>query len=358
MPMDAERGRRGSRSRCLLVGTGSRAQRYLDAISGPDADVAEVVALADPNPGRVGVHADRLREAGAAEPERLEPAALGDAVRRLGVDRVIVTSPDATHAMHAVTAMDAGADVVVEKPLTTSEEGVRASAAAVERTGRDLTITFDYRYAPRNTALKQVIASGRIGRPTQVHFERVLDTAHGADSFRRWHRDEAVSGGLRFYGAEAAAARGLGPRPERGTTDSPLADAFSLDLRAEPAHRRGAVLLDGAGRVVVNQSTHPELVVDDGARPVAERLVVQRHFAVAEEVPIDRGTGGHGGGDAVLLGDVFRGGRVDPLGHVVSWRDGVRSVVVGPAGNCSLETGQAVRVADLDLGAAASLVAR
>jgi hypothetical protein len=86
---------------------------------------------------------------------------------------------------------------------------------------------------------------------------------------------------------------------------------------------------------------------------------VQRHFAAAEEVPIAEGIGGHGGGDAVLLRDIFRGVGDDPLGHTASWEDGVRAVVVGLAGNRSLETGAVVSIADLDLGAAAaSLVDR
>lgn len=166
-------------------------------------------------------------------------------MRRLGVDRVIVTTPDVFHADYVVAALEAGADAVVEKPLTTTEDGVRRIADAVERTGRDVLVTFNYRYAPRNSALKQLIASGEIGDVTSVHFEWLLDTAHGADYFRRWHRQKEnsggllvhksshhfdlvnwwisgiptrvfASGGLRFYGAENAAARGLGPRPERG----------------------------------------------------------------------------------------------------------------------------------------------
>ncbi len=160
---------------------------------------------------------------------------------------------------------------IVEKPLTTSADGVRRIAEAAERTGRQVTVTFNYRYSPRNTALKQIIASGQIGDVTSVHFEWLLDTAHGADYFRRWHRNKEnsggllvhksshhfdlvnwwlddvparvfASGGLRFYGAEAAARRGLGPRPERGTTDSGLRDAFCLDLRHEPQYK--ALYLD------------------------------------------------------------------------------------------------------------------
>jgi hypothetical protein len=50
---------------------------------------------------------------------------------------------------------------------------------------------------------------------------------------------------------------------------------------------------------------------------------------------------------------VFVGGGTDPLGRAATWKDGVRAVVVGLAGNRSLETGDAVRIAELGLGAAA-----
>ena len=434
-----------------LVGVGSRAQMYLEAIAGPHADVARLVAWADTNPGRMAWSAERFP--GLGEPVAFALDALADTVREHAIDTVIITTPDATHAHYIVTALEAGADVVVEKPLTTTAEGVRRIADAVERTGRDVTITFNYRYAPRNTALRQLIASGAIGEVTSAHFEWVLDTAHGADYFRRWHRDKAnsggllihkashhfdlvnwwiadspvkvyASGGLRFYGAENAARRGLGPRPERGTTDSALRDHFSLDLRRDPlfkglyfdqeqhdgylrdrdvfdagitiednlslvvdyaggpsmsyslgAHapwegytvavngtagraeltvvERGAVMLDEAGDVVVDPSARPDLVVDEGARPVSERLVVQRHWESAREVEIPHGSGGHGGGDALLLREVFVGGGTDPLGRAATWKDGVRAVVVGLAGNRSLETGDAVRIAELGLGAGA-----
>src|SRR5690606_39832668 len=139
-------------------------------------------------------------------------------------------------------------------------------ADAVERTGRSVVVTFNYRYSPRNGALRELLASGRIGEVTSVHFEWLLDTSHGADYFRRWHRDKQrsggllvhkashhfdlvgwwlddvatrvyCSGGLRFYGARNAAARGLVPRPARGTQDPPLRDPFALDLRDDPVLR-------------------------------------------------------------------------------------------------------------------------
>jgi len=437
--------------RYAIVGTGSRAQMYIDAITGVHSDVAELVAWADTNPGRLGYYEAAL-PAGTAAPHRFTPDQLAAVVAELSVDRVIITSPDVTHADYVVVALDAGADVIVEKPLTTTEEGVRAISAAVDRTGRSVTVTFNYRYSPRNTALRELIASGEIGDVTSVHFEWVLDTSHGADYFRRWHRDKQnsggllvhksshhfdlvnwwlddvparvfASGGLRFYGRDNASQRGIGERPDRGTTDSELRDAFSLDLRADDQLRglyleqegfdgyrrdqdvfdagitiednlalvvdyvsgatmsyalnahspwegytvavngtrgraellvveRGAVLLDENGRSIIDPSARPENVVDADTRPVGDWLTVQRHFEAARAVEIAEAVGGHGGGDAVLLRDVFVGGGDDPLGHAATWRDGVRSVVVGIAGNRSLESGQAVRVADLDIGAA------
>ncbi|MGM7670946.1 Gfo/Idh/MocA family protein [Microbacterium sp. A93] len=444
-----------TRLRYALVGTGSRAQMYLDAIATTHADVAELVAWTDTNPGRQ--EWSLTQHPGLGTPASFAPDALAEAVREHHVDRVIITSPDFTHADHIVTALDAGADVVVEKPLTISEEGVRRIAEATERTGRNVTITFNYRYSPRNSALKQLIDSGEIGEVTSVHFEWVLDTAHGADYFRRWHRDKDrsggllihkashhfdlvnwwisdvptrvfASGGLRFYGADNAALRGLGPRPERGTTDSPLRDRFSLDLRTDPtwtglyldqeqydgylrdrdvfdagitiednlslvvdyaagstmsyslnAHapwegytvaingtlgraelnvvERGAVLIDEQGRTVVDPSARPDLVGSEPARPASEHLNVQRHFESAREIPIPEAAGGHGGGDAMLLRDVFLGAQPDPLGRTADWTDGVRSMVVGLAGNRSLAEDRAVRISDLELGPAGAVAA-
>ena len=88
------------------------------------------------------------------------------------------------------------ADVVVEKPLTIDAEGCRTIDDAVQRSGRKVIMTFNYRYSPRNSTLRQVIADGLIGEVTSVHFEWALDTVHGADYFRRWHREKDKSGGL------------------------------------------------------------------------------------------------------------------------------------------------------------------
>ncbi|MBP2437634.1 Gfo/Idh/MocA family protein [Microbacterium amylolyticum] len=439
-----------TRLRYAIIGTGSRAQMYLDAIATTHADVAELVAWSDTNPGRLDW--SRAQHPGLGTPARFDTDDIAGAVRAHAIDRVIVTTPDVTHAHYVVAALEAGADAIVEKPLTTTADGLRSIADAAERTGRSVTVTFNYRYSPRNAALKNIVASGEIGEVTSVDFSWMLDTSHGADYFRRWHRDKSTSGGLlihksshhfdlvgwwlddvasrvfasgglRFYGADNAAARGLGERPDRGSADSSLSDRFTLDMRNDDKLRglyldqehhdgylrdrdvfsggitiednlalivdyargatmsyslnahspwegyivaingtqgraeltvveRGATLAGDGKDVVVDPSATPDDVTATDTRPEGERLVVQKHFSPAEEIPIPRGEGGHGGGDAKLLHDVFVGTRPDPLGFRADWSDGARSVVVGLAGNRSLADRVPVTITELNIGPA------
>jgi predicted dehydrogenase len=436
-----------SKRRYVVVGTGHRVQMYLDAMAGEHRNDAELVGLVEPNSGRLQVHLGWLSQAGldVGEVATGAPDELEQMIKTAQADRVIITSPDYTHAGLIVRALDAGVDVVVEKPLTINPESTRQIAEAVMRTGRQVVVTHNYRYSPRNSALKDVIKSGSIGMPLSVTFEWVLDTAHGADYFRRWHRDKANSGGLlihkashhfdlinwlladspsqvyarggvRFYGAENATARGMAPHSERGTHDG-VHNPWELDLRADPRlnalylenesfdgyHRdqdvfgpgvttednlavivdydrgatlsyslnahapwegyriyvngdqgraelevveRAAVLVDAAGNVVVDPSAVPET----SSRTGGERLTLQRHWEAAQDVKIEEGSGAHGGGDALLLNDIFRGRGDDWLERSADWLDGIRAIAVGMAGNESLRTGMPVKITDLELG--------
>ena len=109
---------------------------------------------------------------------------------------------------------------------------------------------------------------------------------------------------------------------------------------------RAAVLTDAEGKIVVDPSAQPE----SANRIGGERLTLQRHWEAAQDIKIEQGEGGHGGGDALLLADVFVGPGDDWLERPSNWLDGIRSVAVGMAGNESLRTGLPVKIADLNLG--------
>ncbi|WP_265520424.1 Gfo/Idh/MocA family protein [Oerskovia flava] len=248
------------RRRYAVVGTGHRAGLYVSALTGAHADQGEIVAWVEPNAVRARYHDEQVtRETGAGPRPVYGPDDLERAIAEQRVDRVIVTTPDHAHADLVSRALRAGADVVVEKPIATDEAEARRIVDAVAETGRDLTMTFNYRYAPRNAALREVVASGEIGDVLAIHFDWALDTVHGADYFRRWHRDKRRSGGLlvhksshhfdlvswwiddaprrvvasggrRFYGHDGAHVREASTRPGTGVGQEDTAEAR---LRAE-----------------------------------------------------------------------------------------------------------------------------
>ncbi|MBB6034356.1 Gfo/Idh/MocA family protein [Phytomonospora endophytica] len=182
------------RRRYALVGTGSRAEMFTRSIAVDHADSAELVGLADTNPARLAAHHRRLEGLGAP------PAALYPAERfarmldETRADAVVVTTVDSTHDEYILAALAAGLDVVTEKPMTVDAERCRRILAA--DTGARVRVAFNYRFNPVHERVRTLLADGVIGEIGSVHFEWLLDVRHGADYFRRWHRDKASSGGL------------------------------------------------------------------------------------------------------------------------------------------------------------------
>ncbi|MBQ9774595.1 MAG: Gfo/Idh/MocA family oxidoreductase, partial [Lentisphaeria bacterium] len=185
------------RKKYVLVGTGSRCSMYLDAIAKDFSDVAEICALCDTNQTRMNFRRDQLKEKFGIGPLPTYKAADFDKmIADIKPDKVIVTSMDRTHHKYICRAMELGCDVVTEKPMTVDAEKCQQIIDTKNRTGRDLIVTFNYRYSPRNTKIKELLMQGIAGEITSVTFEWLLDTAHGADYFRRWHRNKNNSGGL------------------------------------------------------------------------------------------------------------------------------------------------------------------
>jgi predicted dehydrogenase len=254
--------------RYAVVGTGARAGLYIRALADRYAADGAIVAWCDPNRVRMNYYEEILTAAGRPSPAQYGPDDFGRLLDAERPDAVLVTSPDHTHPRYAAQALRAGCDVILEKPVATSADGARLLADAARTSAGTLRVTFNYRYSPRNSVLRRVIADGIIGKVTSVHFEWVLDTVHGADYFRRWHREKAASGGLlvhksshhfdlvnwwigdipgtvyargalRFYGAASARERGLEARQERSLgAPGMAADPFALDLAAAPTLRR------------------------------------------------------------------------------------------------------------------------
>ncbi|WP_037310078.1 Gfo/Idh/MocA family protein [Amycolatopsis orientalis] len=247
--------------RYAIAGLGSRAELFVRAI----AEHAELAAFCDRNRTRMAVHNDWLTGATGRAPVPCYPAEDFTAMlEKERIDVVVVCTPDHTHAGLIADALGAGCAVITEKPMAVDATGCRRILEAQRRTGGRVTVGFNYRYNPLHRQVRDLLADRVVGDVGSVDFEWLLDTQHGADYFRRWHRDKAASGGLLvhkashhfdlvnwwlgsrpetvfamgrlfFYGEDNGGRHGLRREYERATGDSAAdGDPFALDLGFSP----------------------------------------------------------------------------------------------------------------------------
>ena len=261
-----------SKKRYCIVGTGIRALNFLTPMVTLYRDACELVALCDPNPGRMQAYNDILQqEHGLAPVATYSADQFDQLLAEQRPDTVVVVSKDSTHHDYIVRALRAGCAVVTEKPMTIDAARCRQVLAAVAETGGDVRVAFNYRWSAHRTRVRELLATGTIGRVRSVNLEYLLNTAHGADYYHRWHATMAESGGLLvhksthhfdlvnwwvngipeqvvaygqldFYGRANAIARGdeALTRYDRYTHQAAAAtDPFGYDLSTDP---RGAQL--------------------------------------------------------------------------------------------------------------------
>lgn len=111
-------------------------------------------------------------------------------------DMVIIGTPDAYHHEYIIKSLSRGIEVVCEKPITIDAEKAQAIIDAEKKYNKEIRVTFNYRFTAFATRIRKLLAEYDFGEIKTVHFEWHLDRQHGADYFRRWHREMKNSGGL------------------------------------------------------------------------------------------------------------------------------------------------------------------
>ena len=179
-----------------MVGTGHRGTgMWGTPVIKEFVDHVEFVGLCDINPGRVETARSMLKLTCPTYTD------FDKMMKEVKPDLLIVTTVDNTHDEFIVKGLDYGADVVTEKPMTTDEKKCQRIIDAEKRTGKKVRVTFNYRYSPHRQKIYELLRAGTIGTITSADFHWYLDTSHGADYFRRWHRLRKHGGSLLVHKA-------------------------------------------------------------------------------------------------------------------------------------------------------------
>jgi predicted dehydrogenase len=193
---DASMGQGSKKIRVAVVGTGNRGSHTWGSRVIEDySDFVEIVGLCDINGKRARIAKEIMR---TEAPTFVD---FDEMVKKTKPDTVVITTVDSTHYRYILRALELGCDAVSEKPMCTDEEQVQAVMDAEKRSDRKLTVAFNARHGRGAKKVKELLMDRVIGDVLSVDFHEYLNTSHGADYFRRWHRLKENSGTLLVHKA-------------------------------------------------------------------------------------------------------------------------------------------------------------
>lgn len=179
-------------TKLAIIGCGAVAElQYAPAIEA--LDVVDVVALLDPSESRVAVLQKRFPN--AKRVENLPEAA------KAGAQAAIVASPANHHAEQAIAAMEAGMDVLSEKPMAATVEAAERMVEASTRTGKLLAVGHFRRFFPTTLALKELVDNKSLGHVVRYSIAEGGPFGWGAVSATFFQKAHSQGGVLHDHGA-------------------------------------------------------------------------------------------------------------------------------------------------------------
>ena len=152
----AQRAQAADTIKLAIIGTGHRALQHIEMLKLiPDF---EIVALADPTPSFRDRAATAVPNAATYSDYRKMLA------ERKDITAVLVATPGALHAEPAIAALEAGVNVICEKPMATRVEDANRMIAAARKANKILQIAMQSRYTAVDQTMHELVKAGEIGQ--------------------------------------------------------------------------------------------------------------------------------------------------------------------------------------------------
>lgn len=174
----------------ILIGAGHRGNIYA-SYAAKNPDEMKLVAVADINETRLtrfqkkykidSSHAYMIWQEIFSKPKF--------------ADAVIIATPDHLHTEPCLAALDAGYDVLLEKPIAPTELECRMILDKALSTGRIVGVCHVLRYSPYFRELKEVIDKGLIGSIISVQHMEPIEQVHMSHSYVRgnWNNSKSAT---------------------------------------------------------------------------------------------------------------------------------------------------------------------
>lgn len=161
--------------RMMIVGAGSIGERHLRCFLATGRAAA---CFAEPR--------KELRDAIAERyPAAVAFASAEEAAQQFGVTAAVVATPAPYHVPVALSLVDRGVHVLIEKPLAVTEAGVGDLIRATQARGVTAGVAYVYRNHPVLAEMRAAIVAGTFGRP----LEMVVVAGQSFPTYRPAYRD-------------------------------------------------------------------------------------------------------------------------------------------------------------------------
>ncbi len=114
-------------------------------------------------------------------------------IANVDLDGVVVATPHSVHFDQIVTCLDAGLNVLTEKPMVCSVADAKKVIRKAERAGRVMMISYQRHFSPAFRFARKMIADGRLGKLTFVAALQAQDWLRGTQG--SWRQDPKLSCG-------------------------------------------------------------------------------------------------------------------------------------------------------------------
>lgn len=127
-----------------------------------------------------------------------ETMAKAEAARSDGVDAVMITTPNHMHFPAAKAFLEAGIDVLCDKPLTNEVDEAEDLIRLADSTGMVFGVCYTMSCFPMIRQAREIVASGALGKINQIHVEFMQDwmipEGSGDAPHVKWRLDPKISG--------------------------------------------------------------------------------------------------------------------------------------------------------------------
>ena len=175
-----------------VIGCGAKAAQYIDAWVAMESPPS-IVAISDPDSSAMDNAAKSVTKGGQMPPARFETTNELIQGAAAELDAVYICTPHAFHHAYAIVALDAGLDVLLEKPMAMSSKEAHSLLKAQKKAGRTIVIAYQGSLSPLFERVRQDADRNVYGELLAINgvvWENWATTYAGS-----WKQDKQLSGG-------------------------------------------------------------------------------------------------------------------------------------------------------------------